>query len=134
MLTLDFTLYFHICMRKCIYFFMSWRNAWEISHWLSYHLTILTNQCIFMSQEKLQICLFTLLGNAWKNSHWPHCFTFCYQSFYFSLSHPIHRIYKLQFFNGHKASCLWFMKHYQTIFFWKNNAMPIYKIFSSLIW
>jgi hypothetical protein len=26
----------------------------------------------------------------------------------------VHRIYTLQFFNNHKASCLWFMKHYQT--------------------
>jgi hypothetical protein len=23
-----------------------------------------------------------------------------------------HKIYNLQFVNGHKASCLWFMKHY----------------------
>jgi len=26
----------------------------------------------------------------------------------------VHTIYNLQFFNGHKASCLWFIKHYQT--------------------
>jgi len=32
------------------------------------------------------------------------------------------------------ASCLWFIKHYQTKENWKNNAMPIYKISSFLIW
>jgi len=26
----------------------------------------------------------------------------------------VHRVYNLQFFNNHKDSCLWFMKHYQT--------------------
>jgi hypothetical protein len=32
----------------------------------------------------------------------------------------VHIIYNLQFFNGHnKASCLWFIKHYQTKENWK---------------
>jgi hypothetical protein len=42
-------------------------------------------------------------------------------------------IYNLQFFYDNKASCLWFMKHYQTKENWKNNAMPIHKISFSLI-
>jgi hypothetical protein len=46
----------------------------------------------------------------------------------------VHTLYNLQFLNGHRASCLWFMKHYQTKENWKNNTMPIYKISSSLIW
>jgi hypothetical protein len=46
----------------------------------------------------------------------------------------VHRVYNLQFFSSHRASCLWFMKHYQTKENWKNNAIPIYKISSSLIW
>jgi hypothetical protein len=39
----------------------------------------------------------------------------------------VHTLYNLQFFNGHRALCLWFMKHYQTKENWKNNAMSIYK-------
>jgi len=46
----------------------------------------------------------------------------------------VHIVYNLQFFNSHKASCLWFMKHYQTKENWKNNVMPSYKKNSSLIW
>jgi hypothetical protein len=46
----------------------------------------------------------------------------------------VHRLHNLQFFNGHRVSCWWFIKHYQTKENWKNNAMPIYKISSSLIW
>jgi hypothetical protein len=46
----------------------------------------------------------------------------------------VHTIYNLQIFNNYKASCLWFIKHYQKIIIWKNNAMPIYKISSSLIY
>jgi len=46
----------------------------------------------------------------------------------------VHTIYNLQFFNGHRASCLWFIKHYQTKENWKNNAMPTYTISSSLMW
>jgi hypothetical protein len=46
----------------------------------------------------------------------------------------LHIIYNLQFFNNQRASCLWFMKHYQTKENWKTNVMPIYKISSSLIW
>jgi hypothetical protein len=26
----------------------------------------------------------------------------------------IHKVYNLQFFNDHRTSCLWFMKHYST--------------------
>ncbi len=26
----------------------------------------------------------------------------------------VYKVYNLQFFNGRRASCLWFMKHYQT--------------------
>jgi hypothetical protein len=44
----------------------------------------------------------------------------------------VHAVYNLQFFNGHRASCLWFIKHYQTKENWKSNVMTIYKIFSSL--
>jgi len=39
----------------------------------------------------------------------------------------VHIIYNLQIFNGHRALCLWFMKHYQTKENWKNNAMSVYK-------
>jgi hypothetical protein len=46
----------------------------------------------------------------------------------------VHIIYNLEFFNGHRVSCLWFIKHYQTKENWKNNAMYVYKISSSLIW
>jgi len=46
----------------------------------------------------------------------------------------VHMVYNLQFSNDHKASCLWFIKHYPTKENWKNNVMPIYKISSSLIW
>jgi len=45
----------------------------------------------------------------------------------------VHTIYNLYFFNSHRASCLWFMKHDQTKENWKNNAMPNYKITSTLI-
>jgi hypothetical protein len=45
----------------------------------------------------------------------------------------INKVYNLQFFSSLRASCLWFMKHYQTEENWKNNAMPIYKVSSSLI-
>jgi hypothetical protein len=37
--------------------------------------------------------------------------------------------YNLQFFSGHRVSCLWFMKHYQTKEIWKNNAIPSIKYF-----
>jgi hypothetical protein len=40
-------------MRTCICIFMSWENAWRISHWLSSHLTVSSNQCLFMSHEKM---------------------------------------------------------------------------------
>jgi hypothetical protein len=46
----------------------------------------------------------------------------------------VQKVYNLQFFSGHSATCLWFMKHYQEKENWKNNAMSIYKISSSLIW
>jgi hypothetical protein len=45
----------------------------------------------------------------------------------------VHIIYNLQFLISHRASCLWFMKHYKTKANWKNNEMPIYKIPTSLI-
>jgi hypothetical protein len=45
----------------------------------------------------------------------------------------VQKIYNLRFFSSHRASCLWFMKHYQTKENWKNNVMPIYKISPSLI-
>jgi hypothetical protein len=46
----------------------------------------------------------------------------------------VHIVYNLQFFNNDRAPHLWFMKHYQIKENWKNNAMPIYKIFSFFIW
>jgi hypothetical protein len=42
----------------------------------------------------------------------------------------VHKIYNVHIFNGHGASCLWFMTHYQNKEKWKNNAMPTYKILS----
>jgi hypothetical protein len=39
----------------------------------------------------------------------------------------VHRIYNLQFFNDHRASCLWFMKHYQTKGNWKIMQCPSIK-------
>ncbi len=40
----------------------------------------------------------------------------------------VHRIFNLHFFYGHRVSCLWFIKHYQTKKNWKNNAMFDHKI------
>ncbi len=42
----------------------------------------------------------------------------------------VHKIYDVHFFNGHRASCLWFMTHYQTKKKWKNNTTSTYKISS----
>jgi hypothetical protein len=46
----------------------------------------------------------------------------------------IHSVYNSQFLNSHRASCLWIMKHFRTKENWKNNALSIYIISSSLIW
>jgi hypothetical protein len=40
----------------------------------------------------------------------------------------VHIIFNLHFFDGHRVSCLWFIKKYQTKKNWKNNAMLDYKI------
>ncbi len=39
----------------------------------------------------------------------------------------VYTIYNLQFFNGHRASCLWFMKNYQTKENWKIMQCPSIK-------
>jgi len=41
----------------------------------------------------------------------------------------VNKIYNVHLFNNHKASCLWFITHYQTKKM-KNNTTPTYKIFS----
>ncbi len=46
----------------------------------------------------------------------------------------VHKVYNLHFFDNHKASCLWFMKHYQIKENNNNNAKPTYKISSFFIW
>jgi len=39
----------------------------------------------------------------------------------------VHTIYNLQFFNSHRASCLWFMKYYQAKENWKKMQCPSIK-------
>jgi hypothetical protein len=43
----------------------------------------------------------------------------------------LHKIYNIYFFNGHKASYLWFMKQYQIKEKWENNIILSYKISSN---
>ncbi len=45
----------------------------------------------------------------------------------------VHKVYNVHLFNGHRASCLCSVTHYQTKEKWKNNTIHTYKIFSFFV-